>query len=186
MHASSSPRTRGSPAPHRLHAAAPSRCRQKRQGAIRQRARAFRDRPPAAAAASTRNSAPAARPACRPPRHPASTRRAGTTDRPRPLPAPTRQAAPRSSDVSSAGAESPSTPSSGRDAIQRRSHRLGVIRARPARAVPSRSRRRGPRVIGSSAPTNRERCRRAPFATPRFLPRSRVRNTTMRSASPSL
>ena len=33
---------------------------------------------------------------------------------------------------------------------------------------------------------DRDRDRRAPFATPRFLPRSRVRNTTMRSASPSL
>ena len=41
-------------------------------------------------------------------------------------------------------------------------------------------------VSGSSAPRNRDRARRAPLATPRFFPRSRVRNTTMRSASPSL
>src|ERR671913_1966643 len=41
-------------------------------------------------------------------------------------------------------------------------------------------------VSGSSAPTKRDRWRRAPLATPRFLPRSRVRKTTMRSASPSL
>src|SRR5687768_1613636 len=41
-------------------------------------------------------------------------------------------------------------------------------------------------VRGSSAPAKRDRWRRAPLATPRFLPRSRVKNTTMRSASPSL
>src|SRR5687767_10922212 len=41
-----------------------------------------------------------------------------------------------------------------------------------------------PRVNGSSAPPNRRRDFVAFFATPRFLPRSSVRNTTMRSASP--
>src|SRR6185295_485883 len=43
-----------------------------------------------------------------------------------------------------------------------------------------------PAVIGSSAPPKRRRLCLAFFATPRFLPRSRVRNTTIRSDSPSL
>src|SRR6187431_2441375 len=43
-----------------------------------------------------------------------------------------------------------------------------------------------PHVSGSSAPPNRRRLCRAFFATPRFLPRSRVRKTTRRSDSPSV
>src|SRR6202163_5178360 len=41
-------------------------------------------------------------------------------------------------------------------------------------------------VSGSPPPPSRRRLWRAFFATPRFLRRSRVRNTTMRSDSPSL
>ena len=57
---------------------------------------------------------------------------------------------------------------------------------RPAPAALSRSTPRCTSVSGSSAPVKRDRGRRAPLATPRFLPRSRVRKTTILSASPSL
>src|SRR5689334_7031041 len=42
-----------------------------------------------------------------------------------------------------------------------------------------------PYVSGSRPPPNRRRLSRAFFATPGYLPRSRVRNTTIRSDSPS-
>ena len=69
-----------------------------------------------------------------------------------------------------------------RDDRQRAALRLDVVDADEIAQLALVVRATLARVSGSSAPTKRERAlRRAPFATPRFLPRSFVRNTTIRS-----
>ena len=66
------------------------------------------------------------------------------------------------------------------------STRLGVVQAAPARAAPSRSTRRRPASAARARPRTATAAAAPRCATPRFLPRSRVRKTTIRSASPSL
>ena len=56
----------------------------------------------------------------------------------------------------------------------------------PAHAAPSRNRRRGPRSAARARRQTSTGTAGRPWRHPRFFPRSRVRNTTMRSASPSL
>ena len=71
--------------------------------------------------------------------------------------------------------------------MMRNGERTGAMSSMKARSRPSRSRNViRPTVNGSSPAPKRRRLCPACLATPRFLPRSRVRNTTIRSASPSL